>query len=178
MHWFLCLMLNAQDLSTFKGQEFAVDVYAFCDAERRTHCTHDADTPKVRVQARGVNGEFSIRLRGVDAPELNQPRGVNAMMFLFGLLGWKASMASVPARVYVEGRDKYGRTLGVIYSESGADINALLVANGYAWVDRGAMPKARRRQLEAAQATARERRLGLWADSNPIEPRDWRRGKR
>ncbi len=178
MRWFgwagvlsLCLA-QAQDLSSFKGKEFSVRVYPPCAAGERGDCTHDADTPKVQVAARGVSGNFSLRLRGIDAPELAQPRGTEAMEALFRML------AGERARVYVEGRDKYGRTLAVLYTEGGADINALLVANGYAWVDSGRMPKDRRRQLEAAQATARERRLGLWADGTAIAPWEWRKGKR
>lgn len=172
LYAFAHIALYAQDLSTFKGRTFEGWIFDPCQPKQRIGCTHDADTPTMQIYDRIAGGAFKIRLRGVDAPELDQPRGREAMEALFRILQGNG------ASVYVEGRDKYGRTLGVIYTQQEADVNLMLVANGYAWVDDGRMPKARRRQLEAAQVTARERKLGLWADERPIKPSDWRKGKR
>ena len=32
--------------------------------------------------------------------------------------------------------------------------------------------------LERYQANARKKKIGLWADANPVNPYDWRKGKR
>jgi len=74
--------------------------------------------------------------------------------------------------VRVEGhaRDQHGRLLGTLWIE-GRDLNAELVAEGCAWAFGGFAPDER---LVAAEAAARRERRGLWADQQPVSPRDWR----
>jgi micrococcal nuclease len=76
--------------------------------------------------------------------------------------------------VFTTTRDRYGRVIGHITAE-GIDVNAELVRLGYAWVYRRYSNDAELLRLEEA---ARAEKLGLWAQSNPIPPWEWRRGRR
>ena len=73
-------------------------------------------------------------------------------------------------KVYDDGRDKYGRTLGRIEVE-GQDVNRQMVKDGLAWhyvkYDRSAT-------LAAAEREARAAKRGLWADAAPVPPWEWR----
>lgn len=109
-----------------------------------------------------------IRLACIDAPETTgtgQPYGREATDELI-------SMVPVKSYVTVEdyGTGRYGRRICVIITTKGLDVNRELVVRGAAW--------SRCRDLDAAQERARARGLGLWADPNPIDPYDWRKGER
>jgi endonuclease YncB( thermonuclease family) len=70
--------------------------------------------------------------------------------------------------------DRYGRIVGRVYVDE-IDVNRELVAEGFAWVYRKYSNDAELLELETQ---AREKRLELWADPNPIPPWEWRRGRR
>jgi len=127
----------------------------------RVETVHDGDT----VTCLDEQGRpQKIRLQGIDAPEYGQPYGDAARRALEGKLAG--------GRVRVEGgaRDQHGRLLGTLWIED-RDINRELVAEGWAWAFGGFSPAD---ELVAAEAESRRRRLGLWADERPIEPRQWR----
>ncbi len=71
-------------------------------------------------------------------------------------------------------KDRYGRIVGRVYLGE-KDVNRELVAQGYAWVYRKYSDDAELLELEAE---AKKKGLGLWADTNPIPPWEWRRGRR
>ena len=76
--------------------------------------------------------------------------------------------------IYSTGKDRYGRTLGYIFIEDQA-INTMMVRMGMAWWYRR---YDKTEELENAERYAKENKIGLWADPNPIAPWDWRKGKR
>jgi len=86
---------------------------------------HDDDTITVLQEKQ----QIKIRLFGIDAPELKQPYGKKSKQFLANLI------AGEVVEVEENGKDKYKRTIGTIYL-NGADINAQMVENGYAWAYR------------------------------------------
>ena len=67
--------------------------------------------------------------------------------------------------------DRYGRTLGYIFIEDQA-INTMMVRMGMAWWYRR---YDKTEELENAERYAKENKIGLWADPNPIAPWDWRK---
>ncbi|WP_252382047.1 thermonuclease family protein, partial [Escherichia coli] len=72
----------------------------------------------------------------------------------------------------LHGTDIYGRMLGTIWLD-GYDINASMVDSGYAWVYRfedNAIVPGYIKYESAAQKEAK----GLWADTNPVPPWQWR----
>jgi endonuclease YncB( thermonuclease family) len=67
--------------------------------------------------------------------------------------------------------DRYGRTVGTVWVQD-LNANAELVRQGYAWVYRKYSNDPALLNLEAE---ARDARRGLWADSIPVPPWEWRR---
>lgn len=115
------------------------------------------------------NTQIKIRLAAIDAPEKNQAFGNRAKQELSDLcFGKNASLKVVSV-------DRYGRTVGDIDCV-GTNANKAMVKSGFAWVyrkyDKGF------EHFYAAEEEARSAGLGLWADSNPLAPWDWRKSKR
>ncbi len=128
---------------------------------------HDGDTVTVLDASRH---QVKVRLAEIDAPETNQPYGNRARQALADLVFGR------DVRVDTQAQDRYGRTVGRIYSNN-VDVNAALVAQGAAWVYRQYAHDPALLRLEA-QAQAAHR--GLWAlpASQRIPPWEWRRTER
>ena len=123
----------------------------------------DGDT--IRAEANGK--EIKIRLIEIDAPEMNQPFGVQSKIFLNRLLNKKN------VTLISQGEDRYGRTLGEIYAD-GENANTLMIRSGFAWVyDRYVKDSS----LYVYQDQARAKNLGLWQAKDPIAPWVWRKQK-
>jgi endonuclease YncB( thermonuclease family) len=123
----------------------------------------DGDTIDVLVEGRQVR----VRLVEIDAPEKKQPYGKRSKESLSNLIFNKN------VRIETKGSDRYGRTLGRIYLQD-MNINAEQVRLGMAWVyDKYATDKS----LYELQSKAKENKIGLWADIEPIPPWRWRRFK-
>ena len=106
-----------------------------------------------------------VRLHGIDTPEYDQPYGRAATRELNRLLGHS---------VYVEATDtdRYGRTVAVLWTSDGVNVNLEMVCRGAAWwYERYARGDT---ELRDCQESARESNLGLW-DGDPVEPWVWRR---
>ena len=123
----------------------------------------DGDT--IRAEAKGK--ETKIRLVEIDAPEMNQPFGVQSKNFLNRLL-YKKDITLIS-----QGEDRYGRTLGEIYA-NGENANTLMIKSGFAWVyDRYVKDSS----LYKYQDQAKAENLGLWRAKDPIAPWVWRKQK-
>lgn len=127
-----------------------------------------ADGDTVSILDAG-NRQHKIRLHGIDAPERDQPYGREAGNLLRKLVDDRQ------VGVVVVDTDSYERNVGVIYLGD-QNINAEMVARGYAWWYRFHAPNER--QLQANEEQARADGRGLWADSDAVEPWDWRRNRR
>lgn len=105
-----------------------------------------------------------VRLANIDAPERKQA---------FGEVSRQA-LASMAFRQHVTvldtGGDRYGRRIGVL-TVDGLNLNREMVAQGMAWVY---TLYNKDKKLTVLEETARAGRLGLWADTNPIAPWDFR----
>ena len=129
----------------------------------------DGDTVEV-LDAR--KRTHRVRLAGIDAPESKQPFGAKAKRALSSLVGGET------LTVDWHKRDRYDRLVGKLMLD-GADVNLALVRAGYAWWYReyaGEQSPSDRRLYEAAEKAARRDGVGLWSDSHPIAPWDWRDG--
>ncbi|MEH6583703.1 MAG: thermonuclease family protein [Halioglobus sp.] len=139
----------------------------------------DGDTIKVLDAQRVLH---KVRLAGIDAPERDQPFGTESTKHLSSLLAGKD--------VFVESSklDQYGRILGKVWVQPmdcpscGKTLNAnhAQLLAGMAWWYRyyaeEQTPEDRGR-YESAEDEARARKLGLWADPDPVNPYDWRKRK-
>ena len=123
----------------------------------------DGDTIRAEVEGK----ERKIRLDDIDAPEMNQPFGVQSRNFLIRLLD-KQNIT-----VVFEGKGSYGRPLGQIYAND-ENVNVLMIKSGFAWVyDRYVKDSS----LYKYQDQAKAENLGLWQAENPIAPWMWRKQK-
>ena len=75
-------------------------------------------------------------------------------------------------KVEKETTDKYGRTVGTLLVD-GLDANKEQVKLGMAWVYRKYLHD---QSLLSLEETARQSKVGLWADGNPMAPWDYRHG--
>lgn len=122
---------------------------------------HDGDTLTGLDESKT---QFKVRLDAIDAPELGQP---------FGQAAKKALSEKVFGKdvvVIAKTRDKYGRTVGHVLID-GRDVNLEMLEEGMAW---HYAQYDRNKRLADAQQQARADRLGLWVDSEPVAPWDWR----
>ena len=110
--------------------------------------------------------EVKVRLYCIDAPELLQPYGRTAKDFLSRLLLGKN------VKVKERGTDQYGRVLGEVFLNGGISVNEELVKSGMAWVYK---KYCKIPSYFALEKTARENRVGLWEDENPIPPWEYRK---
>jgi len=116
------------------------------------------------IEVNDGRSTFTVRLAGVDCPENDQPFGSEARSYLKRLLQGK--------NIYLEvfGEDKFGRTVGVLYSNQ-ININEELLAAGLAWAIPNDFNHAR---YTFFQNQARSSRQGLWEDVNVLPPWQWR----
>jgi micrococcal nuclease len=126
----------------------------------------DGDSIRCRDGAR-------VRLIGIDAPELDQTP--------FGQRSREALARRLPAGTVVtlefdvQPRDHYGRLLAYVWREDRL-LNEEQVAEGYAAIITVPPNVRLAERFRAAQASARERNAGLWADDGfSCRPEDHRR---
>ena len=126
----------------------------------------DGDTIKVYNAERG---QVKIRLYGIDSPEeKGQPYGQAAGKYLAYLI------AGSIVDIETVDTDRYGRTVGIV-SDSERNINQEMVRAGYAWVYRKYCDRDFCSEWLQLEDRARNARIGLWQESNPIPPWEWRR---
>lgn len=108
----------------------------------------------------------TIRLSCIDAPEKDQPYGIEAKNHLSNLLQGKE------IKVIEESTDRYGRILAWLVVE-GDTINYKMVEDGYAWWYEYFCGD--NRELQRLHNNAKRNKLGFWSRSNPINPYEWRK---
>lgn len=124
---------------------------------------HDGDT------FRCLNGDlnFPVRIAGIDAPETGQA---------FWRVSRDLLKAQLTAGVFVDCYkvdEKYGRQVCRVTTTDGHDIALELVRAGVAWHTvkyRDEQTPHEQERYSAAEASARERGLGLWSLPDPQEP--------
>lgn len=114
------------------------------------------------------NGPLAIRLRDIDCPELDQPYGRESK----NATGMLLLNVKVSAEIY--DRDRYNRDLAVVTLPDGRVANAELIRNGSCWV----YPKAINPSLHKLETEARRLSIGLWANSAPMPPWEFRKSQR
>jgi endonuclease YncB( thermonuclease family) len=112
--------------------------------------------------------EYRVRLAGIDAPEPCQPFGIDAKEALGNLaLGEKVS-------VEWRSRDKYERIIGIVRLPK-LNLSLRMVEDGWAWQ----YPKTDQdRDIQQAEAAARDAKRGLWQQENPEPPWEFKQRAR
>lgn len=121
----------------------------------------DGDTIRVYLDTK----LRSIRLKGIDAPELNQTYGDKSTQALVSKI--------LNQRVTIEGNefDSYGRQLADV-KIGDRWINRELVEEGYAWHYKYYSDD---KQLADAEMEAKKELRGLWNTDQPIPPWEYRK---
>lgn len=124
------------------------------------------------------NRHQSVRLQGIDSPEIRQEFGEQAKQNLANLVFGR----QVVVEYYKH--DTYGHILGKVLLLDGRDVNLEQLKDGMAWHYKefeADQLKADRKIYARAEREAREARRGLWADvvqQPPTPPWVWRRIER
>jgi micrococcal nuclease len=124
----------------------------------------DGDTFDVKI-----NGKTErVRLIGTNAPESVDPRravqcfGKEASEYLTDLISGKPIfLESDPTQ---GDADKYGRLLRYAFLTDGADIGLMMIADGYAYEYTYETSYKYQLEYKAAEAAARDQKIGLWSD--------------
>ena len=111
---------------------------------------------------------YKIRLNAVDCPESKQAFGTQAKQFTSNMVFGKT------VTVKVTDKDRYGRLVGDVLI-GGKSLNQELLRAGMAWHYK---QYSKDQELARLELEARSAKRGLWRDSNPTPPWDWRRQKR
>lgn len=117
---------------------------------------------------------YKVRIAGIDAPEKRQPWGEKSKSNLSRLAFNQGAVAECPKV------DRWGRQICKV-TVNAVDVGLAQVKDGMAWWYR----KYSKEQFaddqsayESAELMAKLRRLGLWNDTNPLPPWDFRRADR
>jgi endonuclease YncB( thermonuclease family) len=128
----------------------------------------DGDTVKVLT---ADNQQIRVRIAFIDAPERRQAFGQRA----------KQAMSELAFDKEVELRphtvDRYGRLVARVLVD-GQDAGLELLKQGLCWMYEKYVieaPLELQVSYRAAEALARSDRIGLWQDSDPVPPWQWRK---
>ena len=145
-------------------------LFAACAAEPkgwrgRVVAVADGDTLTIED---GARLRHKIRLSDIDAPEKQQPFGQRSRQSLADMCVGKEAV------VAARGQDRYGRTLARAYCGN-VDASAEQVRRGMAWVFDKYVTD---RSLYFIQDEAKAARRGMWLDSSPMPPWEFRAEER
>jgi len=126
----------------------------------------DGDTIKVQLSS----GPVSVRFDSIDAPEKNQPWGLDARAALASRLDGQG------VQLDVKTQDRYERLVAVVYLND-ENINGWMVQQGNAWAYRDYLSDP---AYCAWEGVARAGRKGLWslAPRSRHAPWEWRQSER
>ena len=129
---------------------------------------HQGDT--FTIQSAPPNEKlYKVRLSDIDTPEIKQPFGLQAKEFTINRILGKE------IQVQYNMVDVYGRLIGSVVLPQGDILNELLVQVGLAWHYR--VVPTTNRLLERLQYGAWRAKMGIWTESLPMPPWEFRREK-
>lgn len=125
----------------------------------------DGDTIEILYEGKPL----TIRFAHIDCPELKkrQPYANAAKQFTSDKCFGQVVMVQHNKKY-----DRYKRLTGVVINAKGANVNMELVKAGYAWHYKKYSSDM---AYDEVEIIARQNKLGLWADSNPVPPWEWRK---
>jgi micrococcal nuclease len=129
----------------------------------------DGDTIRIEIGAHRT----VVRLLGVDTPELHDrdnPAGAPQPLARAAADFTRRHLGGRQVRLEFEPgdrSDRYGRTLAYVFLEDGTLFNRELLRQGYAHAYTR-FASHYRAELEAAEAAARQARLGVWSVAAPL----------
>lgn len=132
----------------------------------------DGDTLRVKNPEGGKN--IAVRVWGIDAPE-NKGRQWEKQAYSEESGDMARSLMPVgsPVTLQTKHKDRYKRTVAVVYLQNGKLLQEELLKAGLAWV----YPQYCKNcdNWKALEAQARKEKRGLWQDASPVPPWEWRK---
>jgi len=132
----------------------------------------DGDTLSIDIDGQ----KETLRLIGIDTPETVHP---SKPVECFG------KEASAKAKEILTGQsiriekdttqgdlDKYGRLLVYVFLKDGTNFNKMMIEQGFAYEYTYNLPYKYQQEFKIAEQTAREQKIGLWADNVCGEPQE------
>lgn len=125
----------------------------------------DGDTIVVEIN----NQEATVRLIGIDSPEVYDPRksvqcfGKEATEKIKELINGNYIILTSDSTQ--DDKDKYSRLLRYVYLEDGTFINQKMIEEGFAFEYTHIVPYKYQAEFREAQKQAKNEKLGLWADN-------------
>lgn len=113
--------------------------------------------------------QIRIRIYGIDAPEKGQPYSEKSRLYLADMI------AGQDVTIEITSTDRYRRKIAKVKTETVDDVSLEMLRAGYAW-HYSYFDKTK--AYIQAEKEAKERREGLWADENPVNPYEYRKLKK
>ena len=125
----------------------------------------DGDTIEVLYEDNPV----TIRFAHIDCPEIkkHQPFGQAAKKFTSDICFGQNVIVQNDGKF-----DQYKRLIAVIINDKNENVNKALVKAGLAW---HFLKYSTDTSYDKLEVIARQSKIGLWADENPIPPWQWRK---
>lgn len=130
--------------------------------EARVMAVVDGNTLEIKDTEGDV---YRIVLSGIDSPELEQEFGTEAKAFLEKIVMKKN------VKVQMEGKDRWGNRLAVVWVKEDVDLRVELLKAGLAWTAERSPDPA----LENVRIEAQKKGKGIWASAEPTPPWIYRR---
>lgn len=149
---------------------FSVSESAGRSLEGIVKAVYDGDTILLATRE---ESRLKVRLYGIDAPETKKPDMPGQP---FGDIAKRTLMYKIMGRrvtADIVDIDQYKRAVAVI-RYSGRDVNREMVAEGCAWAYRQYLKGPYTSEYIGVEERARARHIGLWRDSNPTPPWEFR----
>lgn len=141
---------------------FCLLSYSLISQNGKVIAIKDGDTI---VVLDSLNVQHTIRVADIDCPEKGQAFSTKAKEFT------SAEVFGKKVRIAKKNTDRYGRVVGfVIYDNKNLSLE--LLKNGLAW---HYSYYSDSKEMAEIEALAKENKVGLWIDDNPINPYDWRK---
>ena len=138
----------------------------FCDYCVMVTSITDGDTFRGLTKD---NEEIKFRIYGIDAPESHQAFGNKSTQYFADLIFGKT------VGIKVQSTDFFGRLVVWVYTPDGKDVSAEMLKAGMAWHFK---KYDKSKEYALLENNAKLKRVGLWADKDPIKPWEFRRKKK
>lgn len=160
-----CNHPESKNYERHKGHDISSDTISYKENQTgyKVIGIKDGDTFILLIDGK----KQTVRLAHIDCPEKKQPFGNKAKQFASDLCFGK--------NVTLLNKNKFDRNqrlISEIFLLDGTNLNKELVRNGLAWHFKRYSDSKEYAQLEIE---AQKNRVGLWSETNPIAPWNWRK---
>lgn len=118
----------------------------------------------------GNKKQHKVRIQGIDAPELGQDFSQESKQRLASLIFGKV------VKISTDKFDKYGRVVGKV-NAANQDVGRQMIGSGMAWFYRqyaNELTEADQTTYDREERKAKSNGAGLWSDSEPTPPWEFR----